>query len=339
MRAPTGPPADPLVGRVVAGHQIGERVGEGGMGVVYAARPAGADASAPARFVVKVLRPVIAADPTMVARLFNELRATEKVQHPGVVRVHSVGEAPDVGPYVVMERLEGEGLGDLMKRRGQLAVEEAVRLCCALSDVLGAAHAAGIVHRDLKPENVFVLPAGAVTPLKVLDFGMALVSDHSSPRMTKSFQTFGTPIYMSPEQCASAKQVDHRTDIYALGVIAFEMIAGRPPFDAEGTGRLLAMHQYEPPPRLDRLAMHCPQGVADAIAQALAKKPDERYASAGAFARALAHALSDARGKSPASLGVTLPPQRAPSPVRTVQQQHAAVAATLPPTAPPTAPP
>jgi serine/threonine protein kinase len=280
---PRGDDVD-LVGRCLGNHKLLARVGQGGMGAVYQA-----EHQVIGRLVaIKVLHERTAADRQMVERFFDEARAANRVRHPGIVDIHDCGFEPEVGPYLVMEYLEGESLGERLQAVGSLPVEEVAAVVARVADVLDTVHAKGIVHRDLKPDNIFL--SGPEGQIKVLDFGVALLAWRPGGRLTGERQVFGTPHYMSPEQCAGAAGVDHRTDIYALGVIAYELLAGQPPFDDPGDGKVMAMHQYEPTPSL------CAQNPAVTTAQeqvierALAKEPLERYASAGAFARALAEA-------------------------------------------------
>jgi len=241
---------------------------------------------------IKVLHQRTAADRQMVERFFDEARAANRVRHPGIVDIHDCGYEPEVGPYLVMEYLEGESLGARLQAAGPLPVEEVAAIVARVADVLDTVHAKGIVHRDLKPDNIYLTAPG--DQVKVLDFGVALLAERPGGRLTGARQVFGTPHYMSPEQCAGAAGVDHRTDIYALGVIAYELLTGAPPFDDPGDGKIMAMHQYELPPPLSHQARVATPEIATAVEQViervLAKEPRERYPSAGAFARALAAA-------------------------------------------------
>ncbi|MCA9671625.1 MAG: protein kinase [Myxococcales bacterium] len=261
------------------------RIGEGAMGVVWRAEHVVIGRAA----AIKVLSAEAAANKEIVARFFDEARAAHKVGHESIVEVYDCGIDASQGPYLVMELLEGESLGERLAQRRTLPLAEVTRLVERVSEALDATHAAGIVHRDLKPDNLFLcLPDDRV---KVLDFGVAQLQRANAPRRTHSNLIVGTPLYMSPEQCASAKHVDARSDIYALGAIAYEALCGRPPFEAEGAGRLMAMHQYEPVPDLYAVAPDVGADAAAAVTRALAKKPSARYERASHFAAALRRAL------------------------------------------------
>jgi serine/threonine protein kinase len=274
-----------LVGRLLGNHKLLARVGKGGMGAVYQA-----EHQVIGRLVaIKVLHERTAADRQMVERFFDEARAANRVRHPGIVDIHDCGFEPEVGPYLVMEYLEGESLGQRLQAAGRLPVEEVAAVVARVADVLDTVHAKGIVHRDLKPDNIFL--SGPEGQIKVLDFGVALLAQRPGGRLTSERQVFGTPHYMSPEQCAGAAGVDHRTDIYALGVIAYELLAGQPPFDDPGDGKIMAMHQYEPTPSLRAQNPAVTSAQEQVIERALAKEPLERHASAGAFSRALAEVV------------------------------------------------
>jgi len=262
------------VGEQVGAYTITRRLGAGGMGEVYLARHRhiGRDAA------IKVLLPELSQNEDVVARFFTEARATATIRHPGIVEiidcdVHRTGRA-----YIVMEFLEGENLAERLVRMRSFAAEipGAGAILAQVASALGAAHAKGIVHRDLKPDNVFLcgtMIPGAVPLVKILDFGVAkLVADDGQGRnRTRTGSLLGTPTYMSPEQCRGAGSIDHRTDIYALGCMAFEMIAGRPPFVRDGAGEVLVAHLVEKPPELLSLVPETPPDLGAMIGQMLEK--------------------------------------------------------------------
>jgi predicted Ser/Thr protein kinase len=267
-----------MLGRTVGNYRVTHELGEGGMGTVYAA-----EHEIGRRVAIKVLRPAVATDPEAVQRFFNEARAANAIRHPGIVQIYDFGRLPEQTCYIVMELLEGESLAARLAYRSPLPLAEAVAIVCDAAETLAAAHAAGIVHRDLKPENMFLVedprrPGGC--QVKILDFGIAKLDQTlrgSSPSLTQTKAILGTPRYMSPEQCRSARRVDQRSDIYSLGVILYEMVCAVPPFSAEGTGELLSMHigQAPPPPRTVNADL--PAAIEDVLLKALAKQPAQRF--------------------------------------------------------------
>ena len=253
--------AEPLVaGTILAGKYRLERVlGEGGMGVVWAAR----DEAAEADVAIKVLADDRATDPTQQKRILREAAAATTIDHPNVVKISAVLETDAGVPFIVMERLEGESLRARLIRDATLDEATCIRVLGDVSDAVLAAHAAGIVHRDLKPENIFLTRTGAV---KVLDFGIAKQmkkGELASASLTETGAVLGTPYYMAPEQVFADSDVDARADVWSLGVILYECLAGKRPTEAEGFGPILkritaADFDPLPPsihPRLAALAM------------------------------------------------------------------------------------
>lgn len=282
----TAPPADPpAVSRPRSFERIGaysivRTVGEGGMGTVYEALH---DAIG-RRAAIKVLRPELSQNAEISARFLNEARAVNVVNHPGVVNIFELGQLADQTAYIVMEYLDGESL---VKRTqglgGRLPPPLAVQLFRQVASTLQRIHDKGIVHRDLKPDNLMLVrdpevPGGERT--KLLDFGIAkLAAEYQSAGgnlRTKTGTVIGTPIYMAPEQCDGAKDATDRADVYSLGVMLFEALAGRPPFNADGWGRLMVMHMSETPPSVRELAPEVPQGLAELVHAMLAKAPAQR---------------------------------------------------------------
>jgi eukaryotic-like serine/threonine-protein kinase len=283
-----------VLGARVSNFEVVRLLGEGGMGAVYE----GKHPVIEKRVAIKLLKPERAVDPELVQRFFNEARATSAIRHPNIVEVMDLGTLPSGAPYLVMELLEGETLGDRLERVGRLDVQVALDFARQTASALEAAHARGIVHRDLKPDNVFLVPDPRLSGrelVKVLDFGIAklrgeLVSD---PVQTMAGALLGTPSYMSPEQCRGVpEQIDHRTDIYALGVMLYEMICGAPPFVADALGDTMMMHMSMPPPPPTSLGFELPEELELAILRALAKRPEERFASMSELRAALEPAPS-----------------------------------------------
>jgi serine/threonine protein kinase len=272
-----------LIGKRLGNHRIVSRIGKGGMGEVYLAENPKIDR----RAAIKVLHARAEADPDTVKQFFDEARAANRVHHQGIVDIYDYGHDPEVGPYLVMEYLEGRSLGQRIRRDGALPVEDAVSILGDVASVLEAVHRHGLVHRDLKPDNVFLASDGRV---KVLDFGVAMLATRMRDDETGLFYVMGTPQYMSPEQCSVSADIDHRTDVYALGVIAYEMLTGLVPFDNRDHRKVLLMHQSEPPPPLTALDYRAPEELEPVVLRALAKEPSERYSSVWEFAVALADA-------------------------------------------------
>lgn len=244
-------------------YRIVRKLGEGGMGEVFEA----VNDVLGRHVAIKVLHATYAKDPQVVGRFFNEARAANQVDHPGMVQVHDFEQLPDGTAYIVMEYLRGESLA-ARYRRGRMQFQDIARLGYLIADALTAAHARGIVHRDLKPDNVMIVtdpnvPGSERT--KILDFGIAKLSEGSATDKTRTAAVMGTPHFMSPEQCRGAGAVDDRADVYALGVILFIGISGQPPFDGEGIGEILAKHIYEPPPLLTALVPNAPLALVAVV--------------------------------------------------------------------------
>ncbi len=265
--------ADALTGRVIAHYQILEKLGEGGMGVVYKARDTHLD-----RFVaVKVLPPGRLGDPDSKRRFVQEARAASALNHPGIITVHDISSEGD-RDFIVMEYLSGKPLDRLIPRRG-LALGDALKYALQIADALAAAHAAGIIHRDLKPANVMVDDRGTV---KVLDFGLAKLagppdsdwaSTRSAPVRTAEGTIVGTVAYMSPEQ-AQGKPVDARSDVFSFGAVLYEMVTGRPAFRGDTTiSTLAAVINQNPEPA----GSDVPRELERIIFRCLRKDPDRRF--------------------------------------------------------------
>ncbi len=289
MTSPAKP--DPYVGRTILGGQfvIQNKIGSGGMGAVYKAHQPAMNRSV----AVKILHPKLANRKDLVSRFRREARAMSHLEHPNTVRVLLYGELEDGSLYIVMEHLEGKNLNQMVRREGPMPVERAVPILVQCCGALQEAHLQGIVHRDLKPENIFLTTNGGLTDYpKVLDFGLAKVTERElrpgSIMLTQEGMVFGTPEFMSPEQ-AQGKVLDARSDIYSLAVILYEALTGKLPFDAKTPMEFIQLHVTKPPiPLDDRVpGKSFPGGLWPVIEKALAKKPEDRYASAADFAQAL----------------------------------------------------
>lgn len=282
MSAPVSP------GDVLAGKYRVDRVlGEGGMGIVVAAT----DLQLERRVAIKFLLPTYSQHHEAAQRFLREARAAVKIQSEHVARVIDVGTMDTGAPYMVMEYLEGRDLSALLEEHKALPVEEAVAHVLEACDAIAEAHSVGIVHRDLKPANLFLTrqPDGS-SRIKVLDFGISkamVTSTGMDPSLTRTSSMMGSPLYMSPEQMRSAKNVDPRTDVWALGVILYELLYGDPPFYAESIPELSAKVLLEEPPSIRSRRTDVPPELEAAVKRALAKDPANRHATVADFAAAL----------------------------------------------------
>jgi len=297
------PVVDTLMGTLVdQRYEVVAAIGEGGMGTVYKVRHAALGRP----FAMKVLRRDLASDDKLAARFIQEAKATAAVKHPNVVAITDFGRLPDGRPYFVMELCNGQTLSQALKTEGPLDPGRAARIGVKVARALAAAHEAGVIHRDLKPENVFLIAAASgEVDVRVVDFGAALIV--GGGRMTKTGVVFGTPHYMSPEQ-ASGQAIDHRADIYALGIILYEMLTGKVPFEADTFMGVLSKHMFvTAAPPSDALGKPGALGALDEVAlHAIEKHPDRRYLTMEALARDLdasVRAASDGSIEIAASLG------------------------------------
>ena len=244
------------------------------------------------RVAVKVMLPSSHAAPDGPARFLREARATFGIANEHVARMLDAGTTSDGHPYLVMELLEGSDLSRVLSQRGPLPLAEAVDYIEQIADALAAAHQRGIVHRDVKPANVFVTQRNGRPFLKVLDFGIAKAIDSNATHLTSGVAAVGTIPYMSPEQLTASRDVDPRADVWSLGVVLYELVAGRRPFDApSGAELIVAIMQLAPPP-IRALRADAPDALAQVIDQSLRKNREERFPNVEAFARAARAALS-----------------------------------------------
>jgi len=271
-----------VTGSVVGKYRIAEKIGEGGMGSVYRAEHTVLGSPA----AVKVLLPQWTQDAVVVDRFFHEAKAASAIRHVGIVEVFDYGRLPNDQAWIAMELLRGENLTEFFLRNGGALPAPIVQsLAIQILGALDAAHVAGVVHRDLKPDNIYLVrdpSAPGAVRVKILDFGIAkLGADRFGEKAkTKGGTILGTPAYMAPEQCKGTSDVDARADLYAFGCILFELLTGRAPFLAQGGGEIMAMHIYEPAPRLSQFAPQLPAELDALVAKLLVKNPADRTPSA-----------------------------------------------------------
>jgi serine/threonine-protein kinase len=274
-----------LTGLVLEGkYRLTTPLGEGGMGFVYAAE----HATLHRPLAVKFLRPELASDPNALARLRQEAIAASSIGSPHIVEVLDLGTAQGGAPFIVMEFLRGRPLAALMAESPVLPVPRIANILCQTLLALQGAHARGIVHRDLKPENIFLVGAGGGDFVKLLDFGVSKVrGDLNTSNLTQTGAVLGTPRFMAPEQAAGRRDVDHRVDLWAAGVILYRAVTGRYPYDAENYNALLAQILMANPPPPRQVRPDLDPNLERIILFALARDPAARFASAEQFRLAL----------------------------------------------------
>lgn len=264
------------VGRQLGPYRITKKIAKGGMAEIYE----GVDEVHNRPVAIKVLRADMAEEQEFVTRFRREAEAVAQLKHPNILEVYDSG-FEDETEYITMTYVDGGSLKDLISR-GPMSPEEAVSIAIQLADALDYAHQEGIVHRDVKPSNVLLAPDG--TPL-LTDFGIAKSFDETQ-HLTRTGRSIGTPQYMAPEQI-QGDPVDHRTDVYALGIVLYEMVTGRVPFDATTPAAALYKQINEPPPPISEAKVEIPGWLEDIIQKAIAKNPADRYQRAADLAAAL----------------------------------------------------
>ncbi len=316
-----GPPQqqDLLIGQTVGNYLVTQKLGEGGMGAVYLAE----HPTIGKKVALKVLHAEFSQNPEVAERFFTEAKAVNAIQHPNIVDIvdygvlHAGPRGDDQLVYFIMEFLAGQTLAQIIRAEAPLPPERALTIALQVADALAASHKCEIVHRDLKPDNIILLQRGRERDfVKLLDFGIAkLTNDSRGSHRTRTGLVLGTPAYMSPEQCEGRANVDHRTDIYALGICLYEMLVGRVPFIGEGYGEILVQHLTQKPIEPSRYRMMSPH-VEVVVMKALEKRPEMRYPTMDEFIRALADPVGyvEANGGVQGFIARQLTPSSAPLP-------------------------
>ncbi len=275
-----GPPreASSLVGTQVGGkYEVLDVLGKGGMGKVFAGR----HIEIGRKVAIKVLDRDFRKNEALYLRFKQEARLAATLSHSNICSVYDFGELADGTPYLVMDLLEGTTLGEIRAEQKRIDWQRAVNICSQLCDALTHAHSKHVLHRDLKPSNIVIQHEGANEQVKIVDFGIAKSLQEDAPALTATHESIGTPYYMSPEQCKS-KKVDHRSDIYSLGCLMYEILTGRPPFAADDTLQIMFAHVATEPEPLNQVAPEAdiPAHLESAILKAIKKSPDDRFQTA-----------------------------------------------------------
>ncbi len=286
---------DELVGQTLAGkYRIEEKISEGGMGCVYRATHILMEKV----LAVKVLHPALAADDTIVARFTREAKAASRISHPHAITVTDFGESENGVVFLVMEYLRGRTLKEVVRSEGPMSLKRVAEIVRQVAGALETAHSEGVVHRDLKSDNIMLdETTGGGDWAKVLDFGIAKIKEPVDAKpdsaLTAPNLIIGTPQYMSPEQCSQASSIDARSDIYSLGVIIFEMLAGHVPFSGDSPTETMMKQMQEPVPSLREDRSDLPEAVDQLVQRAMAKSPDERFQSVSELSETLLLAASE----------------------------------------------
>ncbi len=275
-------------------YEVERLVGEGGMATVYLAT----DLRHGRKVAIKTLRAELAAS-IGAERFLREIRLAANLQHPNVLALYDSGEADGI-LYYVMPFIEGESLRGRLNREQQLPLHDAVRITREAAEALAYAHEHGVVHRDIKPENILLQNGHAV----VADFGIARALDAAGEKLTQTGMAVGTPHYMSPEQSLGADHADGRSDIYSLGCVLYELLAGQPPFDGPNSRAILARHAMEQVPSIRIVRQSVPEELEDAVLQALEKTPADRFQKMSEMADVLADLETTVATRRTASRGV-----------------------------------
>lgn len=278
---------DPRIGKALGGYVVTGMVADGAMGRVYEAR----EPEGEKRVAIKVLHSNVATDPVAVERFNREYETAQELSHPHVVKVLDYGETGDGSWFMIMEYLEGEELGQLLRREGAQEMARVVRITAQIALALEHAHSYGVVHRDLKPDNIFLCRGDNGDTVRILDFGSVKLQMDTGAKLTAFGTTLGSPYYMSPEQAMGRSDVDQRSDVFALCAILFEMLTGIVAFDAPNVAQILMQIVSDDRPVPSVVAPGLPASVDDVVDKGLRQDKDRRFASARDVSDALVSAL------------------------------------------------
>lgn len=301
----TGQPVQSgLCGSQIDRYQVERLLGEGGMGAVYRGRHLLLNQPV----AIKLLHPEFARRGDMLERFMREARASASIGNEHIIRVHDCGLTHEGRAFIVMELLEGKSLEDLLQDEGRIDPARAVEITAQVLDGLSAAHGAGIIHRDMKPANVFVRPAkepGRPEFVTVLDFGISkVIEPGSDQKLTQTGAVLGTPLFMAPEQIMSPQAIDHRIDLYATGVMLYQMLSGRLPYEGTNTAELIVKACTTPPVPLRDVARDLPPALVEVVEKAMARDASARWQSTAEFTRSLRAALASPAPSPSAVSGV-----------------------------------
>jgi serine/threonine-protein kinase len=283
---------DELVGQTLANkYRVEELINEGGMGAVYRGTHVLMDKTV----AIKVLHPALAADDKIVARFSREAKAASRISHPHALNVTDFGESDNGVVFLIMEYLRGKTLKEVIHEDGPMPLPRVIEIVRQVCGALEAAHGEGVVHRDLKSDNIMLLEVGGGDWAKVLDFGIAKITEKvgQDPALTAPNLIIGTPQYMSPEQCSQASEIDARSDIYSFGIILFEMLVGHVPFTGESPTAIMMKHIQDAPPSILEERKDLPAAVGRVVARALAKRPEDRFQTVSELSESLAQTAED----------------------------------------------
>ncbi len=271
------------VGQTIGNYKITAKLGEGGMGVVFLAE----HPVIGKKVAMKAIHPELSRNAEVISRFMIEAKSVNQIGHEHIVDISDFGTTPSGEFYFVMEYLQGQAMAERLKSVTKMQAPQALTIAAQVADALGASHDHGIIHRDLKPENIYLVARGSNKDfVKVLDFGLAKLTGRGEEKVshkTRTGSVMGTPFYMAPEQCEGKASIDHRADIYSLGVILFEMLTGKVPFGGEGYGEIIVKHITMPAPSARAIEPSLSPAIDALLFRAMAKNPDHRFQTMAEF--------------------------------------------------------
>lgn len=307
-------------GQLIGNYRIVQKIGTGGMGAVYLAE----HPMIGKKIALKVIHRELASNKEVVQRFFQEARAVNKIGNEHIVEIHDFGVTPEGDHFYIMEYLEGRTLASVLAREPMMETMRALHIGAQIASALAAAHANGVIHRDLKPDNIMLMMRlGDPDFVKVLDFGLAKMFQDGSGVQTAAGVLLGTPQYMSPEACESKRDIDHRTDIYALGILMFQMMCGALPFEGETMGEVLVKQVTQLPPAPRALNPRIPPAVEQVLLRCLVKQPEGRFQTMQQLREALLDPEAYLRASPPMAAARSVAPGEAKVDARTVMDYAA----------------